>query len=334
VALALAVFPTVALALAVFPMVAHAVFPRVPYVLRVAHAVLLQVLDLKVFPLKAFALTKSLPTSPIKKTLKSSLVVNLKVLTVTSDLSVVEDLDLTVASSDLVAVLTRIAVRSSVSLNATLVLEVDSEISEISRTEQDASVQTLTFQREVFAMVAIANSVAMVAVALAPTLRTLLANVLEMFKVPEVVVLMANVAVAPSELLVAIMVLEASASVSLSLLPVVVALAVTLFAHLPFPISVVVDSAPLDWSLRMLPTSLSLRMKSLSRMCLSRRRSLSRRSLSRRPLSRRRSLPMKHLPQSLRKRKRHQLSKRKRKPLKRSKKLLLSTSKLPRLQTK
>ena len=139
VALALAAFPTVALAVVAFPTVAHAVFPRVPYVLRVAHAVLLQVLDLKVFPLRAFALTKSLPTSPIKKTLKSSLVVNLKVLTVTSDQSVVEDLDLTVASSDLVAVLTRMPASPSVSSNATLVLEVDSEISEISRTEQDAS---------------------------------------------------------------------------------------------------------------------------------------------------------------------------------------------------
>ena len=244
VALALAVFPTVALAVAVFPTVAHVVFPRVPYVLRVAHAVLLQVLDLEVFPLKAFALTKRLPMSPIKKTLKSSLVVNLKVLTVTSDQSVVEDLDLTVASSDLVAVLTMMPASPSVSLNATLVLEVDSEISEISRTEQDASAQTLTLLRTVFAMVAIANSVAMVAVAQAPTLRTLLTDVLAMFKVLEVVVLMANVAVAPSELLVAIKVLEAS--VSLSVVPVVVALAVTLSVHLPFPISVVVDLAPLS----------------------------------------------------------------------------------------
>ena len=137
VALALVAFPTVALAVVAFP--SHVVFPRVPYVLRMRNAVLLQVLDLKVFPLKAFALTKSLPTSPIKKTLKSSLVVNLKVLTVTSDQSVVEDLDLTVASSDLVAVLTRMPARPSVSSNEPLVLEVDSEISEISRTEQDAS---------------------------------------------------------------------------------------------------------------------------------------------------------------------------------------------------
>ena len=244
VALALAVFPTVALAVAVFPTVAHVVFPRVPYALRVAHAVLLQVLDLEVFPLKAFALTKRLPMSPIKKTLKISLVVNLKVLTVTSDRSVVEDSDLTVVSSDLVAVLTMMPASPSVSLNATLVLEVDSVISEISRTEQDASVQTLTLLRTVFAMVAIANSVAMVAVAQAPTLRTLLKDVLAMFKVLEVVVLMANVAVAPSELLVAIKVLEAS--VSLSVVLVVVALAVTLSVHLPFPISVVVDLAPLS----------------------------------------------------------------------------------------
>ena len=305
----LAVSPAVALA--VFPFVADAVspFPKVPNAFPLAHAVLPLVLASEVFPLKAFVLTKSLTTPPQKKTLENSLVANLKVLPVTSDLSAVEDLDLTVASSDLVAVLTRITA-NSVNLSAFLVLERDSEASEISRTEQDASAQILTFRREVFAMVATANSVAMVSVALAPILKKLLANALAMPKALEAVVLLANVAVAPSELLEAILVLEAPRS--LSVVSNVVALAVSVFDHLPFLISVAVD-LPLSLSRRMLPTSLSLRKKSLSRRSLSRRKSLSkRRSLSRRSLSQRRSLSRRRSLSKRKKRKRKRRTRKKR----------------------
>ena len=83
------------------------------------------------------------------------------------------------------------------SLKAVLVQDRDSVHSEISRTEQDALALISISQREVFAIVVIANSVAMVAVlVVSPLQRPLLQLVLAMVKLPEVVASMAIVVVA------------------------------------------------------------------------------------------------------------------------------------------
>ena len=197
---------------------------------------LLKVLALEVFLLRELELRPTLP-----ETFEASVVVPLQVPPVSSDLSVAEDMDLTVASSDPVVILIRTDARS-VSLEATLVLEEDSVHSEISRTEQDALALISISQREVFAEVAIANSVAMVAVLVVSLLhRTLLQIVLAKVELPEVVASMAIVVVALSEVLVAGPVLEVPEL--LIRIFFVVILAVSVFDHLLFPVSVVVDLA-------------------------------------------------------------------------------------------